>query len=50
MNWKGLFVKVWKFVDFIFELLSVKEEIYGVLDVFVVWELEFFIVVIKKVL
>lgn len=37
-------------MDFIDEMLFVKEDIYGVLDVFVVWELEFFIIVIKKVM
>jgi hypothetical protein len=37
-------------VDIISELSSAKEEIYGALDAFVAWELEFPIIAIKKAL
>lgn len=50
MNRKGSFAKARKLVDLISELPSAKEEIYGALDAFVAWELEFPIVAIKKAL
>ncbi|KAG0587981.1 hypothetical protein KC19_2G206600 [Ceratodon purpureus] len=48
VNRKGSFAKARKLVDIISEVPSDKEEIYGALDAFVAWELEFPIVAIKK--
>ena len=48
VNRKGSFAKARKLVDIISEVPSEKEEIYGALDAFVAWELEFPIVAIKK--
>lgn len=50
VNRKGSFAKARKLVDVISELPSAKEEIYGVLDAFIAWELEFPIIAIKKAL
>jgi len=50
LNRKGSFAKARKLVDVISELPSAKEDIYGALDAFIAWELEFPIIAIKKAL
>lgn len=47
-NRKGSFAKARKLVDLIDETPPAKEDIYGALDAFVAWELEFPIIAIKK--
>ena len=47
---KGSFAKARRLVDAVSQVPSAKEEVYGALDAFVAWELEFPIVAIKKAL
>lgn len=46
----GTISKAAKLVQSIKELSNVKEEVYGALDTYVAWELEFPIITVKKVL
>ncbi|XP_026379856.1 pentatricopeptide repeat-containing protein At4g21190-like [Papaver somniferum] len=46
----GTISKSKKFVDCIKELSNVKEEVYGALDSFIAWELEFPLITVKKAL